>query len=80
MAPVCELCETRHEKYQAHVFSKPAINRAAINVEKLSRVRDAVVERYGKTANRRDRKVYNEYMRRKMREYRAAKKAAKKPA
>jgi hypothetical protein len=63
-----------------------AINRTAINAEKAGHLRAALVERYGalekseKTANRRDRKVYNEYMRRKMREYRAAKKAAQKPS
>jgi hypothetical protein len=33
----------------------------------------------GRTANRRDRAVYNEYMKSKMREYRAKKKSAPKP-
>jgi hypothetical protein len=25
MKPLCQLCETRHENYQAHVFSGPRI-------------------------------------------------------
>jgi hypothetical protein len=38
MKPLCDLCCTRHESWQAHQFAinKPAINKPATNTERLT--------------------------------------------
>ena len=86
--PKCRLCA--HEHFGAdHVFAinKDAINASAINAEAVARVTAVLVESGAvasgpkkKSANRRDRAVYNEYMKKKMREYRAKKREAQKPS
>ena len=57
MKPLCAVCDTRHESYQAHVFAKPVAN-AVANKNRKGRYKD--VEK---------RKVY---MRELMRKRRAA--------
>jgi hypothetical protein len=80
--PRCRICGSEHYGV-GHVF---AINtpKAAINEGLVGKLRERLVERglvstgpAPKTPNRRDRAAYNDYMRRKMREYRAKKKAAR---
>ena len=60
MKPLCELCGSRHELYQAHVFAtnkKPVVVNVVVNARKK--------DRHKKTPER------LEYVKQKMREYRA---------
>lgn len=85
---ICQGCGKSYTHAQKWWHEKCAINAAAINESAINKEKEDVIEpadSAGKesgaglrTANRRDRAVYNEYMRRKMREYRALKKGAQK--
>lgn len=86
MKQICDLCGTRHESYQAHVFAtnRIATNTSATNAEKAPEVSlaDAPSEEVRgrvdlvsrpvavKTKNRRDRAAYNAYQREYMRKRR----------
>jgi hypothetical protein len=87
MKPICDICGTRHESYQAHVFAStqvmPATNRIATN-KSVATNRSAVGVVQGdaaggvagevvpgKSKNRRSREAYNTYQREYMRKRRA---------
>ena len=86
MKPLCALCETRHESYQAHVFATNtnATNKRSDGVDGAGGVPEVsgglrgsvlpdvlgVREVGSRTANRRDREAYNAYQREYMRKRR----------
>jgi hypothetical protein len=71
MKPLCDLCGTRHESYQAHVF---AANKAATNAPKsvANAVANAVANKTAKKSRYRDLGRRKAYMRELMRKRRAA--------
>ena len=81
MKPLCDMCGTRHESYQAHVFAtnRIATNAHATNKEANEHVSlaphdcgkaDGVAGVGKRTRNRRSREVYNAYQREYMRKRR----------
>jgi hypothetical protein len=75
MKPLCDLCNTRHESYQAHIWPKTvATLSTAVVVNDKELVVNVVVNARGKDRHK-NKEARREYLRLKMREHRAKKRA-----